>query len=315
GRWGWQAAAFGVAVLAPFCLAVAAWPQPALALFIGNPRTVEIAAWPMRLLALAMLTDSFAWILGYALRGAGTTVAASATAFALQWAVQLPLSWWVGVHLGLGLTGVMAVYAARSVVEASTMSLLWRAWTRRRSGVPDLGGPAPRRIVVMGGAGAGKSTLARALGERLGLPVTHLDRLYFDPGWREVGEATFRDRVAIALAGEAWVVEGTYGAACEISLPRADLVVWLDRPAPLRLWRTWRKTRLGRRAPRPDRPDGCEEAFSLRYVLIVLSFGAWTRGVERSVRAIAARARVLPLNSDRQALQLLEALGAAPSLV
>jgi len=308
GRWGWQAAAFGVAVLSPFCLAVAAWPQPALALFIGNPRTVELAAWPMRILALAMLTDSFAWILAYSLRGAGTTVAASGASFVLQWAVQLPLSWWVGVRLGLGLTGVMAVYAARSVIEATVMSLLWRRWGRRQAAVPQDGGPPPRRIVVMGGAGAGKSTLARALGERLGLPVTHLDRLYFGPDWRAVGEAAFRDRVAEALAGDAWVVEGTYHEASQISLPRADLVIWLDRPALLRLWRSWNKVRRHRGQVRADRPDGCEEGFSLRYAAMIFSFGAWTGRVEASVRRVAAQARVICLRSDAEARTALERL-------
>src|SRR5689334_18174445 len=99
-----------------------------------------------------------------------------------------------------------------------------------------------KRVVVMGGAGAGKSTFARLIGERLGIPVTHLDRLLFEPGWRRVERTDFEARLAELAAAEAWVADGTYGESDRTLLPRADLIVWLDQPTPLRLYRSWRKT-------------------------------------------------------------------------
>lgn len=65
-----------------------------------------------------------------------------------------------------------------------------------------------QRIVILGNAGSGKSTLARAIGERLGLPVVHLDTLFWEPNWVETDAEQFRTRVREAVASDTWVCEG-----------------------------------------------------------------------------------------------------------
>jgi adenylate kinase family enzyme len=116
-----------------------------------------------------------------------------------------------------------------------------------------------RRIVVIGNSGSGKSRLARRMGERLGLPVIHLDALYWEPGWREPDNHAFRVRVAAALAGGAWVSEGNYARRTfDLRLPGADLVIWMETPRWLCLWRVLWRTALAR--PRPDLPAGCRES-------------------------------------------------------
>ncbi|HWA62867.1 MAG TPA: hypothetical protein VG939_15915, partial [Caulobacteraceae bacterium] len=149
-------------------------------------------------------------------------------------------------------------------------------------------------------------TLARRLGERFGLPVIHLDRLGFGPGWRRVSEEVLGERLEAAL-GEAWVVDGTYGAASAITLPRADLVLWLEAPAWLRLLRCWRKVRAHRGRDRADRPDGCEEAFGWSYAVTVLGFGRWSEGIGRRIAAAAPQAVVMRL-SAREAVRLFPRL-------
>lgn len=168
----------------------------------------------------------------------------------------------------------------------------------------DANGDAPRRIVVMGGAGAGKSTFARAIGARLGLPVTHLDRLRYGPGWRFVDQSVFETSLAGLAATDAWVVDGSYGESDCTLLPRADLVIWLDQPTPLRLLRSWRKASQNGQ-PRADRPDGCEEVFTWRYVWMIVSFGRWSSRVKQRLATVAPNARVVRLRGDAEVAKAL----------
>lgn len=144
-------------------------------------------------------------------------------------------------------------------------------------------------VAILGGAGAGKSALARRIGEARGLPVVYLDRVVFGPGWRPIPTPLARERLAAALEPGAWVVEGTYPELADLILPHADLIIWLDQPAWLRLWRAWRKTRIHRDRPRADRPDDCAEGFGWSYARTVLSFGAWSPALERCLSKAAGR--------------------------
>ena len=93
------------------------------------------------------------------------------------------------------------------------------------------------RIVVLGCAGSGKTTLARRLGERTGAPVICLDAIW-QPQWTEDDVGNFRILMKQAHAGESWISDGNFAVAIfDIRLPQATLIVWLDRP---RLFCAWR---------------------------------------------------------------------------
>lgn len=84
------------------------------------------------------------------------------------------------------------------------------------------------RVVVIGTSGAGKSTFAKRLAARLGVPRVELDALYWLPGWTARDPDDFRARVAEAVAGEAWVADGNYSVARGVLWPRATDIVWLN---------------------------------------------------------------------------------------
>lgn len=107
------------------------------------------------------------------------------------------------------------------------------------SPLPSLPG---RRISVVGTTGSGKTTLAAALARRLGIPHFEMDALYWGPNWSGTPPEILRPRVAAALAGEAWVIDGNYSIVRDIILSRADTLVWLDYAFPVIFWQLFLRT-------------------------------------------------------------------------
>ena len=103
---------------------------------------------------------------------------------------------------------------------------------------------SPRRIVVVGTSGSGKTTMARRLAEGLGLPHVELDALHWGPGWTPPPIEEFRRQTAEALAGEAWTTDGNYSKVRDIVWGRAEALVWLDYALPVVLWRVTSRTIL-----------------------------------------------------------------------
>lgn len=87
-----------------------------------------------------------------------------------------------------------------------------------------------RRVLVIGASGAGKSTFAAQLGQRTGLPVIHLDREYWQPGWTEPSREAWKATVARLIAGECWILDGNFGGSMDLRLQACDTVVFLDMP-------------------------------------------------------------------------------------
>lgn len=101
--------------------------------------------------------------------------------------------------------------------------------------------PPARRILIGAPAGTGKTTLARRIHARTGVPYEELDALFHGPGWTEL--PGFRDDVAAFAARGSWVTEWQYTTQLGQLLPsRADTLVWLDLPVPVHMGRLIRRT-------------------------------------------------------------------------
>ena len=104
-----------------------------------------------------------------------------------------------------------------------------------------------QRIAIVGNSGAGKTTLARSLGSRLGLVHIELDGLFWQANWTPLSREAMRAGVDQALSGTTkWVTDGNYLSAGthEVVWSRADTLIWLDLPLYVVLLRLLRRTAL-----------------------------------------------------------------------
>lgn len=144
------------------------------------------------------------------------------------------------------------------------------------------------RILVLGRTGSGKTTLARELAARLGVPHVELDSLYFGPGFETVPLPLLRERTSAAVAGDRWVTDGNKSAVRDLVWPRADTVVWLDYPLVVSLWR------LGRRAVRRTSVLKAETAGATERTALPRQMLRAARGVTTALRSHAGQRRDYP---------------------
>ena len=124
-----------------------------------------------------------------------------------------------------------------------------------------------KRIVIIGCGGAGKSTLARQLGEKLDLPVVHLDSIFWLPGWVEMDRDEFDRRVREEMAKEKWIIDGNYNRTMPERIARCDTVIYLDFSRITCLYGIFKRllTNLGK--TRPDMGRGCKEKIDLEFLV------------------------------------------------
>ncbi len=103
--------------------------------------------------------------------------------------------------------------------------------------------PHTPRILVVGTTGAGKTTLARSLSERLNIPHIEVDGIRHGPNWTETPDDLFRERVSAAIEGKpAWVIDGNYSVLRDITWARATTIIWLDYSFPVVFSQLFRRT-------------------------------------------------------------------------
>jgi hypothetical protein len=119
---------------------------------------------------------------------------------------------------------------------------------------------AMHRIALVGPPGAGKSWLARDLAEALDLPVVHLDRLYWKPGWVATPDPEWDALQRREAQRESWIADGLQEGRIspDIWLDAADTIVFLDTSPFASIWRVAKRRLYG--TPGPEMPADCKPA-------------------------------------------------------
>jgi adenylate kinase family enzyme len=157
---------------------------------------------------------------------------------------------------------------------------------------------AARRILVVGPCGAGKSTFAKQLASLRGLPLWHMDRVHWRPGWVPLEKAALAEEVQAIVEGEAWVIDGTYASSLMERLSHTQLVVHLDYPRSVYMPRLFKRLVQNAGRTRPDMAPGCPERVTFDFLRYAWRFSDTQR--PQLVRAISY-SRVMELRLDRPA--------------
>lgn len=167
------------------------------------------------------------------------------------------------------------------------------------------------RILIIGCGGAGKSTLARKLGEKRNLPVVHLDQIWWAPGnWQHLEREEFDRLVLEEMEKPQWILDGNFNRTLPMRLEKCDAVIYLDfgRVTCLLSWVKRVITNWGK--ARPDMADGCAEWFDPEFVSWIWNFNKNNR--ERYYRMLgeAENIETIVLKNRRMVKRFLNSLNA-----
>lgn len=164
------------------------------------------------------------------------------------------------------------------------------------------------RIVIIGCGGAGKSTLAREMGEKLGIPVVHLDKLWWRPGWVSISREEFDILHREAISEEQWILDGNFDRTIPERLARCDTAIYLDFGRMACLAGVCKRVLTTYRKVRPDMGDGCPERIDADFLKWVWNFNKNKR--QRNYRLLreAEHVNVIVLKNRRQVKKFLSSL-------
>lgn len=162
------------------------------------------------------------------------------------------------------------------------------------------------RIIVIGCGGAGKSTLARQLGEKLGLPVVHLDKLFWRPGWVSVSQEEFDRLHEQAIAQPRWIVDGNFNRTMPRRLERCDTVIYLDFSRAACLLGVLKRIATTYGKVRPDMGEGCPERIDWEFLKWVWDFNRNKRAKYYELLGQRKDTRVIILKNRRQVKRFID---------
>jgi len=164
------------------------------------------------------------------------------------------------------------------------------------------------RILIIGCGGAGKSTLARQLGEKTGIPVVHLDKLFWKPGWVESTKEEIDRKILEETKKPAWIIDGNYNRTLDLRLQRCDTVIYLDFSTAACLLGVVKRVLTTYGTVRPDMGDGCPERFDWEFLRWVANYNRDKRKKNYGRINAAKHAKVIILKNRREVTRFLESL-------
>ncbi|MBQ3483129.1 MAG: adenylate kinase [Clostridia bacterium] len=158
-----------------------------------------------------------------------------------------------------------------------------------------------KKIIVIGCPGSGKSTFARALHDKTGIALYHLDRMYWNADKTTVEKSVFKERLAAVIEREAWIIDGNYASTMAQRMAACDTVFFLDYSVDVCL----EGIRARRGRPRSDMP-WAETEEDAEFIAFVKSFREQQRPEILALLEKNGEKRIVVFTSREQADAFLE---------
>lgn len=162
------------------------------------------------------------------------------------------------------------------------------------------------RIILLGCGGAGKSTMARALGEKSGLPVVHLDQIFWRENWQSVSREEFDRLLQTELEKPQWIIDGDYARTLPLRLQYCDTAIFLDYPRWECLMGVLKRVLTTYGRTRPDMGAGCKERFDWEFLTWVWNWRKNKRQNLLDTLAGAEGVRVIVLKNRKEGKKFLK---------
>ena len=130
-----------------------------------------------------------------------------------------------------------------------------------------------KKVIIIGCPGSGKSTFARKLKTVTGLPLYHLDMMFWNEDRTTVPKEIFIERLKNAMKNDEWIIDGNYGSSMEMRLKECDTVFFLDYPTEVCLEGI--ENRKGK--PRSDMPCSDGEEPDEEFIKFVRTYNSENR--------------------------------------
>ena len=159
------------------------------------------------------------------------------------------------------------------------------------------------RILIIGNAGAGKSTFARLLADKTKLPLVHLDKLYWHGTWEHLDREAFDKLLQTELEKPRWIIDGNFNRTIPHRLQYCDTVFFFDLPTVTCLWGITKRVLTNYGKTRQDMGGNCEERFDKQKIELyshVLTFNRQHRKAYYDLLSKAENVNVIVFKNRRQ---------------
>ena len=161
-----------------------------------------------------------------------------------------------------------------------------------------------KKVIIIGCPGSGKSTFARELKKITGLPLYHLDMMYWKSDRTTVTKEVFLDRLRAAMDNQEWIIDGNYGASMEMRFEECDTVFFLDYPTEVCIEGI--ESRRGQ--PRSDMPWVENDNMDEDFIAFINNYNSQSRPKVLNLMEKYASKNIITFHSREESEKFLSSL-------